>query len=371
MRQEMTAAALDRAKPGDELWDDKVKGLHARVTAGGARFFLYYRVAGRERRPKIGEYGILTLDAARRIAREHLAKVYGGEDPQAAKEARAKAPTLDAMAADYFTRAMKTGAWRKRMYERLVAPKLGRRKLAEVTFDDCVALHQRLTADGPIQANRALELLRAIYAYAIRRRVLKENPVAGLEWNVERSRKRHAKAAELPRIAAYLNAKAAEQPAAVAYLWTMLYSGARPQEVLNARPDQLEVLDSGVGRLVLEVHKGDDSGEDRIIYLPPQAVRLIQQLPAKRATLTGLRSPPKTLWYAMRKDLGIPDLWIRDLRRSFASIALAGGQSLSLIGELLGHADPKTTKVYARLMDDHAQKAVVETAALIDKLTSA
>ena len=43
---------------------------------------------------------------------------------------------------------------------------------------------------------------------------------------------------------------------------------------------------------------------------------------------------------------------IHDLRHSFASIAVAGGMSLPIIGALLGHSQPATTARYAHLSSD-------------------
>ena len=40
---------------------------------------------------------------------------------------------------------------------------------------------------------------------------------------------------------------------------------------------------------------------------------------------------------------------IHDLRHSYASRALAAGESLSMIGKLLGHADIQSTARYAHL----------------------
>ena len=50
---------------------------------------------------------------------------------------------------------------------------------------------------------------------------------------------------------------------------------------------------------------------------------------------------------------------LHDLRHSFASIAVAGGASLPLIGGLLGHSQPQTTARYAHLAADPL-KAVAE-----------
>ena len=60
-------------------------------------------------------------------------------------------------------------------------------------------------------------------------------------------------------------------------------------------------------------------------------------------------------WYRLRARAGLDDVRIHDLRHSFASRALAAGESLSMIGKLLGHADIQSTARYAHLARDVEQ----------------
>jgi hypothetical protein len=48
---------------------------------------------------------------------------------------------------------------------------------------------------------------------------------------------------------------------------------------------------------------------------------------------------------------------LHDLRHSYASVAASGGQSLVVIGKLLGHSQPATTARYAHLVDDPVKAA--------------
>ena len=54
-------------------------------------------------------------------------------------------------------------------------------------------------------------------------------------------------------------------------------------------------------------------------------------------------------WYRLRARADLDDVRIHDLRHSYASRALAAGESLSMIGKLLGHADIQSTARYAHL----------------------
>jgi site-specific recombinase XerD len=57
-------------------------------------------------------------------------------------------------------------------------------------------------------------------------------------------------------------------------------------------------------------------------------------------------------WNRIRRHAALPDVRLHDLRHSFASIAIADGISLVVIGKLLGHALIETTERYAHLADD-------------------
>ena len=69
--------------------------------------------------------------------------------------------------------------------------------------------------------------------------------------------------------------------------------------------------------------------------------------------LTDLQRP----WRRIRKRAGLEDVRIHDLRHSFASRALALGESLTMIGKLLGHTQVQTTARYAHLARDSIQTA--------------
>ena len=85
----LTNTAIDALQPGQRLKDDRVPGLEVRANAGGKSFMLYYRTrTGIVRRPKIGNYPVLTLAAAREIARGLLAQVAAGGDPSRERQAQ-------------------------------------------------------------------------------------------------------------------------------------------------------------------------------------------------------------------------------------------------------------------------------------------
>ena len=70
-------------------------------------------------------------------------------------------------------------------------------------------------------------------------------------------------------------------------------------------------------------------------------------------------------WQAVRAKTGLEDVRIHDLRHSYASRALALGESLPMIGRLLGHSQVETTARYAHLARDSVKEAAERIAGSI------
>ena len=62
-------------------------------------------------------------------------------------------------------------------------------------------------------------------------------------------------------------------------------------------------------------------------------------------------------WQRVRARAGVKDVRIHDLRHTFASTAVASGQSLPMIGKLLGHTQVQTTARYAHLAAEPVRMA--------------
>ena len=77
------------------------------------------------------------------------------------------------------------------------------------------------------------------------------------------------------------------------------------------------------------------------------------QRPGKR--LTSLHH----YWRPVRERAGLADVRLHDLRHSYASRALALGESLYTIGKLLGHTSVATSARYAHLMREAEREAAV------------
>lgn len=67
-------------------------------------------------------------------------------------------------------------------------------------------------------------------------------------------------------------------------------------------------------------------------------------------------------WERIRAKAGLTDVRLHDLRHSFASVAVGAGNSLYIVGRILGHRDSRTTEIYAHLADDPVRATANETA---------
>src|SRR4030095_5888001 len=85
----ITKRAVDalQADPDRDVfaWDTELRGFGVRAKPSGVKTFLiqYRNVEGRTRRLVLGQYGVLTPEHARHLARKKLTAVAEGADPAA------------------------------------------------------------------------------------------------------------------------------------------------------------------------------------------------------------------------------------------------------------------------------------------------
>ncbi|PKO71049.1 MAG: hypothetical protein CVU20_08915, partial [Betaproteobacteria bacterium HGW-Betaproteobacteria-14] len=255
---------------------------------------------------------------------------------------------------------------------------LAKLKVSDVTAADLARFHSRLSKT-PTTANRARSALSKAFALAETwgYRARHSNPCAEVEKYRETSRERFLSPSEFATLGDVL-AKAERgelvieeggkpkavrvNKSAVAAVRLLVFTGARRGEILGLRWEWIDrqagranLPDSKTGRkplmlppAALEVLRGLDMPEDGKGYVIRGGDYTDPEVP-----LVNLKGP----WGIIRKAAGLPDVRPHDLRHSFASVMVAGGASLPVIGALLGHADVKTTARYAHLATDPLKAA--------------
>ena len=150
---------------------------------------------------------------------------------------------------------------------------------------------------------------------------------------------------------------------AAAALRLLMLTGCRCGEITGLR---WEDVDLGRG----EIRLRDSKTGPRTVSLPPGAARVLAGLPRVPGNpwVIAGREPGARLphvhyyWRRVRERAGLDGVRIHDLRHSFASRALALGESLPMIGSLLGHRKIQTTARYAHLARDSVRGAAARVA---------
>jgi len=369
----LTKRAVDAAEVGvadSYVWDDELTGFGLKVTPSGRKvYFIQYRVGGRSgrtRRVMIGPHGVKTPEQARMEAKRLLGDVAAGRDPAAERRSAAEVPTLGRLLDQFLIdhvdaklRSSTAGEYRRlaRLY---IDARLRRRAITDVERADVAKLHLSLK-DKPYQANRTLALLSKFFNWCEKHgyRGQGSNPCRHLEKYPEDSRERFLSPAELARLGEVLEARQDnESPFVIGALRLLALTGARLSEVLTLRWDYVD-FDQGCLRLPMSKTR------KKVIYINPPALEVLNGLPRLErnpfviagerpgAHLVNLQKP----WRRIRREAGLDDVRIHDLRHSYASVAAASGQSLIVIGALLGHTQPQTTSRYAHLAADPLRAA--------------
>ena len=340
-------------------YDTRLPGFGLRITATGSRSFVFnYRTKGRERRITIGHYPAWTVLAARKQAEQLRREIDMGADPLEERIALREAPTVRQLYERYAeehlpTKAPRSAADDRSMWKNDILPALGAKKVADLKWEDCDDLHRSISRTRPTRANRVNEVLRKALNLSIRWGWIERNPASGVRRNPEQKRHRYLSRDEVGSLIDAIESHA-ERTSADAILF-MLFTGCRKGEALNAKWAQFD-LERRIWT------KPSSETKQRREHRVPYSTASAEILERRRAKAVGLHVFPgsfgaplhdvRRTWDAVCKTAGLRSVRIHDLRHTFASLVASSGQSLLVVGELLGHSSPQTTKRYASLYDD-------------------
>jgi integrase len=170
-------AGLEPAPSGKryEIFDTKVYKFGVRVTDRGAKSFILYTSfpGSSPARRRIGRVGLMTLDTARRTAKDWLDKIEAGIDP-AAEKRRQRSTSFGYVAEEYLRLAVIGKQYRAAAVQREVRRELiarwGDRPVTSITAHDLIALMDEVVGRGaPYQAHVLYGHVRRIFNWAIGR----------------------------------------------------------------------------------------------------------------------------------------------------------------------------------------------------------
>jgi integrase len=168
-------------------WDSEVRGLGLRLRRAGSRAWVYqYKVAGVDRRIKLGPFPEISPKVARELARKQIAAVWSGNDPaQERREAKAKAAapvlTLKVVIDNYLAakesklRPASLSEAKRYLYTHWRS--LHGWPIVEIQLPQVADIIDRLEKTGPVSAARSRSQLSSLYKWAMGRGYVQHNPV--------------------------------------------------------------------------------------------------------------------------------------------------------------------------------------------------
>ena len=168
------------------------------------------------------------------------------------------------------------------------------------------------------------------------------------------------------RVLSEAEAAGSAWPPTVAAIRMLMLTACRCNKILRLRWDEVDL-----GRK--ELRLWNSKAGPRSASLSPAAARVLAERPRVpgdpwvipgRFSGWSLTNTERS-WRKVRARADLEDVRLHDLRHSFASRALALGESLPMIGKLLGHTRVQTTVRYAHLAEDSVRESAARIAASI------
>lgn len=398
----LTKKEVDAAEARHEryhLWDTKLAGFGLRVERSGTKTFVArYRADGGGRTaPRrfvtIGRFGVLTVDEARKQARMLLGAAAKGDDPALERQARRREMTMSALIDLYEAEGCfvqrgirqgepmkaRTRAYTLARLKHHIIPLLGHERVSEINAgeierfardvamgktarDEKVAPRKRvIVRGGDGAARKVIRDLSALFSFAVRREIVADNPVARASVRkTDNRRERYLSLEEVKRLGAAFNdieaAGANPKGVTIGRLWAL--TGCRRDEIAGLKWSE---VDFERGLLLL-----DDSKTGKSVRpLGSAALALLEsisRIPGKDFVFPaevggGHYQGMKWVWGKVIKKAGLPGVTPHTLRHTIGSTAVSSGEALALTGAILGHANPRSTAIYAHVQHDPSRRA--------------
>lgn len=376
-----------------------MRGFGLRIEPSGIKTFLAkYRAEGGgrrapERRVTIGRYGALTPEEARRQARRILGGAAIGADPAAELKAKRKAMRISELVdlyekeGCYIQRGKRQGVPMKPRTKQYtlarlrhhVVPLLGNRRLSEVNAgdierffrdveagktarDDKIGPRRRIVVrGGEGAARKVFRDLSAVFSFARRSEIVTRNPceTAAVK-KTDNQKERFLTLEEIKRFGEALrelekdgiNRKALD----IMRLWML--TGCRREEIASLKWQEVD-FEHGCLRF------GDTKTGKAVRPIGAAAIAVLKTIeridnsefvfPAGEGD--GYFRGYKTPWKKVIEKARLPGVTPHTLRHTMGSTAISSGEAMAFTGAILGHANPRSTAIYAHVQHSPARRA--------------
>ena len=364
-----SVAALPVTGKDTLYWDREFTGFGVRVQRNGRKVYVVQtRGPAGLKRVTLGPFAGVSIDKRRREAATIIDRVKRGLDPVP--------PEPEPTVADLAARCMrayvkvhckpKTEKLYRTAIDRHIVPTLGTMPVKDVRSKHVIELHQRLR-DTPSMANHVVAMLSKMFSLAQTWELVPHgrNPCKTVSHYREQSRERFLTPEEYRSARTALREAEADGsmwPPAIAAIRLLMLTGCRKSEILTLKWDDVD-------RTAGELRLRDGKRGPRMVPLTPPVQKVLDGIERIEGNPWVIRSkkpgaclPNLTYyWNRIQARAGLEGVRIHDLRHSYASRALALGESLTMIGRLLGHSKVGTTARYAHLVHDAEKAAAART----------
>ena len=379
--QRITKRTVDRlsaqGKPA-VAWDRDVAGFGVRVyPTGRIAYVVQSRGPDGSKRVTLGRHGKLTPERARERAIAVIDRIKAGEDPLPPEWRWGRERTMEDLARRCLKRYVdveckpSTAERYRQLIGGHILPALGGMAVTAVERKHVAALHHELR-DRRGTANTVLWALSRMFslAEAWGWRKAGTNPCRSVRSYKSQRRERFLSRAEYRTVGRVLREAESDGsvwPPAVAAIRLLMLTGCRRGEVVTLQWDDVD-------RAAAHLRLRDSKTGARFVPLTDEAMEVldgIEPVPGNPWVFPGKKpgahvSELTGFWLRLRKRMDLNDVRLHDLRHSYASRALAMGESLSMIGRLLGHASVNTTARYAHLARDTEKASAARIAGSIE-----
>lgn len=398
----LTKGVVDGCSAADkryDVWDSKLSGFGLRVgTTGIKTYVVRYRADGGGRSaPRryvtVGRHGTLTVEQARKKAQQILAEATVGDDPAAKRNAKREELKMSGLVdlyekeGCYIQRGKRQGEPMKERTKTYTVARLrhhvvsllGAKRVSEVNVgeierffrdvaagksasDNKVGHRKRIVVrGGDGAARKAFRDLSAVFSFAVRRGIVASNPCdKAVVRKSDNRRERFLSLEEIKQLGKALDELEAEgmnqKALNITRLWVL--TGCRRQEIAELKWGE---VDFERGLLVLE-----DSKTGRSVRpLATAAIKLLKSIPRSNDSdfvfpsgrSDGHFQGTKMAWPKIVKKAKLDGITPHTLRHTMGALATSSGEALALTGAILGHANMRSTMIYAHVEMDPSKLA--------------
>ena len=375
-RIRLTDAAIARLRPREReytVWDSRVPGLGVRVRpTGGRSYVLIQHAGGRTKRVSLGPVSVRGIEAVRRECHARVAD----PEPERTDEPPPPAPLFrDFIAGEWKTAhfdryKLSTQRSARSVLARRLLPAFGSKPLDRIAPAHVRRWFDAFSRTAPGNANHALNSLRQILNFAAACGHIDTNPTRGIRKNRRPALTRFLSREEIARLHEILDEESGRgerfrHQADIVRL--LLLTGCRKSEIVRLRWSEIQD-----DRLVLAETKTGP----RTVPLGSRARAILDRQPRGRSPFVfpAHRDPARpryaelSLWYRVRRQAGIQDVRLHDLRHTFASHAVMNGVPVPVVSRMLGHSNVQMTMRYAHLADRDIEAAAERVGAAMARI---